>query len=176
MSEPAARISPEHVVGYRSQWSILHGAGLLVIWIVCSLVTFLVVPSLFVKAIVAAVALVLLVPVIRRLGASLTMTPDGLIVRSTLGTKRLLWDVIEGIDVGSRRIVGSGSKAYFLRYQIDGQKVPVQPTLVGGGRSGRATIIMLLDVAEHACAGSNVSISRSDPWNAGTTFPRLTAT
>ncbi len=83
---------------------------------------------------------------------------------------------IRAVDVGSKRIVGSGSKAYFLRYQTNGDKMPIRSTLVGWGRAGRATMITMLDAVERTSAGSNVTVSRSDPWNAGTTFPRATRT
>lgn len=176
MSEPAAPRPAPPVVRYRSRWSVIHAGALVATWAVCSLIVFLVVPQRFAKAVVVAVAIVILVAVIRRVTASLTMTPQGLVVRSVAATHRLPWAEVDAIDVGSKRIVGSGSKAYFLRYQTRGRKVAVRSTLVGWGERGRAEIVMLLDAAEHHSAGSNVSVSRSDPWNAGTTFPRTPLT
>ncbi len=162
----------DSITAFSSLWSKIHAAALFATWFVVSLVTFLLIPSGFARAVVAAFALVLLVPVVLRLRASVTITPQQLVVKNALGTRRFAWAQIEAIDVGSKRIVGSGNKAYFLRYRHAGAKVAIRSTLVSGGSPGRATMITLLNVAESATAGSAVIVSRSDPWNAGTVFAR----
>jgi Bacterial PH domain len=164
-------IDTDSVVSYKSPWSYFWSVAVAVIWFAASVVLYFGFENTIVRGVIVVVSAAALVLVVRSFLSSVTINRDGLIVHEILRTRTYKWSDVDAIDVGSQRLSGSGGKAYRIRCKSNGEALSIKPTLHGWTPKGRLAIGHLLSVAERASEGQAVVVSRSDPWNAGTSFP-----